>query len=96
MPEDIDRKLIDKRVAQRYLRKGTLDEKDYERYVKSLPDLAGAAVPIESDLELVDDDDEPEEVAQAGQPEPPQAVAQQPAAPLQQAQPKPPPEPQGG
>ncbi len=50
MPEDNDRKLYDKRVAQRYIRKGQLDEKDYERHLKGLPDLADQAVPVESDL----------------------------------------------
>ncbi len=64
MPDDIDRKLVDKRVAHRYLKKGRLDEKDYERYMKSLPDLAEQAVSIESAL---DDDfeDEPEEAPPA-------------------------------
>ncbi len=52
MAEDIERKLIDKRVVQRYLRKGRLDEKDYEKHLKALPDLAEQAVPIESDLDL--------------------------------------------
>ncbi len=51
MADDIDRRLVDKRVAQRYVKKGVLDEKEYEKYVKSLPDLADKAVPIESDLE---------------------------------------------
>lgn len=50
MPEDTDRKVYDKRVAQRYIRKGRLDEKDFERYLKGLPDLADQAVPVESDL----------------------------------------------
>jgi pantothenate kinase len=51
MPDDIESKLIDKRVVQRYLRKGRVDEKDYDRYLKSLPDLAEQAVPVESDLD---------------------------------------------
>jgi uncharacterized membrane protein YqiK len=60
MSEDIERKLIDKRVAQRYLKKGRLDEKDYDRHIKALPDLSEQAVPIESNLdsEQVDDLDE--------------------------------------
>ena len=58
MPDDIERRLVDKRVVQRYLKKGRLDEKDYERHLKSLPDLADRAVPIESNLdsEAVDDE----------------------------------------
>jgi hypothetical protein len=61
MPDDIDRKLVDKRVVQRYLKKGRLDEKDYERHMKSLPDLADQAVPIESDLDDEDFEDEADE-----------------------------------
>jgi hypothetical protein len=63
MPDDLDRKLVDKRVAQRYLRKGRLDEKEFERYLKALPDLADRAVPIESNLDSEDFDDEPGETA---------------------------------
>jgi thiamine-phosphate pyrophosphorylase len=40
MADDIDRKLADKRVVQRYLKKGQLDGKEYEKHLKSLPDLA--------------------------------------------------------
>ena len=54
MSDDIDRKLLDKRVAQGYIKKGRLDEKEWEKHLKSLPDLAAQAVPVESDL---DDDD---------------------------------------
>ena len=60
MPDEIDRKLIDKRVVQRYLEKGRLDDKEYEKYMKSLPDLAEQAVPIESAFDG-DLDDEPED-----------------------------------
>ncbi len=51
MADPLDNKTIDKRVAHRYLRKGIVDEKDYERYVKSLPDLADAAMPVEASIE---------------------------------------------
>jgi hypothetical protein len=66
MADETDRKLLDKRVAQRYLRKGVLDEKDYEKHLKGLPDLADQAVPVESDLEAsaelgIDDEEEDEE-----------------------------------
>ncbi len=60
MPDEIDRKLIDKRVVQRYLEKGRLEDKEYEKYMKSLPDLAEQAVPIESAFDA-DLDDEPED-----------------------------------
>jgi hypothetical protein len=51
MPETPDTKLFDKRVAQRYVRRGRLDEKEWERHLKSLPDLAEQAVPVESEFE---------------------------------------------
>jgi hypothetical protein len=61
MADEIDRKLLDKRVAHRYVRKGLLDEKDWEKHLKSLPDVAAQAVPVESDLDQDDlDEDEPE------------------------------------
>ena len=70
MADDIDRKLLDKRVAQRYVRKGVLDEKEYEKYVKGLPDLADHAVPIEADLDApgvdLDDEDEEDEAGGGG------------------------------
>ncbi|MFL5260916.1 MAG: RNA polymerase subunit sigma, partial [Anaeromyxobacteraceae bacterium] len=70
MADEIDRKLLDKRVAHRYVKKGVLDEKDWEKHMKSLPDLAEQAMPVESDLDDDDlddldeeDDDEVEEAA---------------------------------
>jgi hypothetical protein len=74
MPDEIDRKLIDKRVAHRYLKKGRLDEKEYEKYMKALPDLADQAVPVESNLDVdfedETDEDEDEAEVSAGSPEP--------------------------
>jgi hypothetical protein len=61
MPDQIERKLLDKRVAQRYVRKGLLDEKEWEKHLKSLPDVAAQAVPIESDLDHDDFEDEDED-----------------------------------
>ncbi len=58
MPDTFDNKIIDKRVARRYVRKGLLDEKDFERYLKSLPDVADQAVPVESEVEHVETDEE--------------------------------------
>jgi hypothetical protein len=65
MPDDIDSKLVDKRVVHRYLKKGRLDEKEYEKHLKGLPDLAGQAVPVESNLDE-DVEDEPDDVPAAG------------------------------
>ncbi len=58
MADPLDNKSIDKRVAHRYVRKGIVDEKEYERYVKSLPDLAEQAMPVEASIEHDEVDDE--------------------------------------
>ena len=58
MPDTIDNKIIDKRVARRYVRKGILDEKDFEKYLKALPDVADQAVPVESEVEHVETGEE--------------------------------------
>jgi hypothetical protein len=58
MPDTYDNKIIDKRVARRYVRKGVLDEKDLERHLKSLPDVADLAVPVESEVEHVETGEE--------------------------------------
>jgi hypothetical protein len=60
-------------VTQRYLKKGVLDEKEYEKHMKGLPDLADQAVPIEADLDapgadLDDEDEEDEADGGGGQP----------------------------
>ena len=57
MADPIDNKLVDKRVAQRYVRKGIVDEKDYEKHLKALPDLADQAMPIEASMDSDDFDD---------------------------------------
>jgi hypothetical protein len=54
MADTIENKLVDKRVAQRYIRKGLLDEKDFEQYLKRLPDVADQAVDVESEIEHVE------------------------------------------
>jgi hypothetical protein len=51
MSDTIDLRLLDKRVAQRYVRKGLLDEKDLEQHLKKLPDLAEQALEVESEIE---------------------------------------------
>ena len=61
MADPIETKLVDKRVAHRYVRKAILDEKEYEKYLKSLPDLADQALTVEASMEGDELDDEPEE-----------------------------------
>jgi hypothetical protein len=60
---EFENKVIDRRTVVRYLRKGIVDEKDFEKYLKALPDLADQAVPIEAAMEGEDDfeDDDDEE-----------------------------------
>ncbi|MBM4381237.1 MAG: hypothetical protein FJ086_18350 [Deltaproteobacteria bacterium] len=52
---------LDKRTAERYIRSGQLDEKAWEKHLKSLPDLADKAAPVETvteEDEAFDDEDE--------------------------------------
>ena len=58
MADQLENRTVDKRVALRYLRKGIVDEKDYEKYVKTLPDLAEQAMPVEASIEHDELDDE--------------------------------------
>jgi len=67
MADSIPNKLVDKRVAQRYIRKGVLDEKDYDKHMKALPDLADQALTIEASIEGDDLDDEVAEPEGAGE-----------------------------
>ncbi|HET6438360.1 MAG TPA: hypothetical protein VFG59_09885 [Anaeromyxobacter sp.] len=60
MADPIETKLVDKRVAHRYLRKGLLDEKEWERHLKALPDLSDQALTVEASIEGdADDEGEP-------------------------------------
>ncbi len=60
MSETIDPRMLDKRTAERYIITGLLDEKVWEKHLKSLPDLAEKAAPVESTVsdDIDDDDDE--------------------------------------
>lgn len=73
MADPIETKLIDKRVAHRYVRKGILDEKEYDKHMKTLPDLADQALTVEASMEgedLADDDElDEDEDAPAGAPQ---------------------------
>ncbi len=56
MADSPDPKYLDKRIAERYLRSGQLDEKAFERHIKGLPDVAEKAVPIETAMDGEDFD----------------------------------------
>jgi hypothetical protein len=68
MADTLDPKHLDKRTAERYLRSGQLDEKAYERHIKSLPDVAEKATVVETamdgdDFDMDDDMEDDEEGA---------------------------------
>jgi hypothetical protein len=46
--EEIPVQYLDRRVVERYIKKGLLDEKEYQRHLKSLEDLAEKAGPVET------------------------------------------------
>ena len=54
MAEVLDLKKLDQRLVQRYLRKGLLNEKEYESYLKTLPDVADKAASVEAAFEPSD------------------------------------------
>ena len=66
-----ENKLIDKRVVNRYVRKGIVEDKTYRDLLKDLPDLAEQALPVEAsmghaaDLEDEDEDDDLDEAGDA-------------------------------
>ncbi len=57
MPE-IATRYSDKRTAERYIKLGMIDEKDYEKHLKALPDVAekGERVQAEADEYILDED----------------------------------------
>lgn len=58
MADNIDIKFLDRRTIERYLRSGQIDEKEYEKYLKALPDSADKATPVETVMDDTDFDDE--------------------------------------
>ena len=63
MAEPLDPKNIDKRTAARYLTQGEVDEKAWDRYLKSLPDVSEKAAQVETVMADTDDfpDDDTDE-----------------------------------
>ena len=55
---EIDVRYSDKRTAERYIKLGMIDEKDYEKHLKALPDVAekGERVQAEADEYILDED----------------------------------------
>ena len=60
----IDLKLLDKRTAERYIARGLLDEKEWEKHLKSLEDSEQKGAAVETSMagdEEFEDDDEQDE-----------------------------------
>lgn len=50
MSDQASLKYTDKRTIDRYMRTGQVDEKTWEKHLKSLPDVAEKAAAIESSM----------------------------------------------
>jgi hypothetical protein len=48
--EQLNPKYLDKRVVERYSKRGVVDEKEYARHLKSLPDGAEKAAKVETEV----------------------------------------------
>ena len=57
---DVDLSKLDKRTVERYLRTGVIDEKTYEKFLKSLPDSAEKSEVV--DTQMFDEDAEDDEL----------------------------------
>jgi hypothetical protein len=51
MAEEIDLRDIDRRLVPRMIRKGELSEREVEKALKQLPDVAANAAPVDTELE---------------------------------------------
>jgi hypothetical protein len=51
--EEIPARYLDRRVVERYIKKGLLDEKEYHRHLKALEDLADKAGSVETEFTSV-------------------------------------------
>ena len=53
--DELSSKYLDRRAVERYIKKGLLDEKEYARLLKALPDLAEKAEKVETDFSSTDE-----------------------------------------
>lgn len=58
MADPVDSRMFDKRTAARYRDSGLLDEKAWEKHVKSLPDLAAESLVVDTRMSSEPDDEE--------------------------------------
>ncbi len=52
--KEIPIRYLDRRVVERYLKRGLLDEKEYAKYLKSLEDVSEQAGSMETEFTSVD------------------------------------------
>lgn len=52
--KEIPVRYLDRRVVERYMKRGLLDEKEYARHLKALQDLAENAGSVETEFTSVD------------------------------------------
>ena len=52
---EIPQRYLDRRVVERYVKKGLIDEKEYARLLKALPDLAESAAKVETEFTTADE-----------------------------------------
>jgi hypothetical protein len=52
---ELPMRYLDRRVVERYMKKGLIDEKEYARLLKALPDLAERAAAVETDFSTTDE-----------------------------------------
>jgi hypothetical protein len=55
MAEDIDLKEVDRRLVARMVRKGDVSEREVEKALKQLPDVAEKAAPVDTKLDTDED-----------------------------------------
>lgn len=53
---EIELRIQDKRTVERFIRNGIVEEKAWEKHLKSLPDVMEKGTPVVSVLELMDED----------------------------------------
>jgi len=51
LAQDLDLSKMDRRLVDRLVRRGELGEKELDKFLKSLPDLADEAAQVEAKLE---------------------------------------------
>jgi hypothetical protein len=68
MPDQMDPKDVDKRIADRLIRAGKLDEKAWDKHNKALADSGEKAVVVESTMaDDIDDEDEDDDDEDEGE-----------------------------